>query len=102
MYFYYLVLCALVTALIILNCSFVFLIFYYQSKRKFHEVRSDISRPAPITFSPTRAPSSDRTNSHIRGNRKNNNAFSPGNGFGNIQLPPFWENNATVYFQLSN
>ena len=43
MYFYYLVLCALVTALIILSCSFVFLIFYYQTKRKLHEVRPDIS-----------------------------------------------------------
>ena len=98
MYFYYPVLCALVTALIILSCSFVFLIFYYQTKRRFHETRLDISRPAPITFSPTRAPSSDRTNLDIRGNREDNNAFSPGNSFENIHLPPFWENDGNAYF----
>ena len=71
---------------------------YYQTKRGFHEARPDISRPAPITFSPTRAPSSDRTNSDICGNRENNNAFSFGNSFGNIHLPPFWENDASAYF----
>ena len=98
MYFYYLALCALVTALIILSCSFVFLIFYYQTKRGFHEAGPDISRPAPITFSPTRAPSSDRTNSDISGNSGNNNVFSPANSFGNIHLPPFWENDASAYF----
>ena len=98
MYFYYLALCALVTALIILSCSFVFLIFYYQTKHGFHEAGPDISRPAPITFSPTRAPSSDRTNSDISGNSGNNNVFSPANSFGNIHLPPFWENDASAYF----
>ena len=96
MYFYYLVLCALVTALIILSCSFVFLIFYYQTKRRFREARPDISRLAPITFSPTRAPSSDITNSDICGNRENNNASSPRNSFGNIHYF------STLIFQLSN
>ena len=57
-----------------------------------------MSRPAPITFSPTRALSSDRTNSDIRGNRENNNASSPGNSFGKIHLSPFWENDASTYF----
>ena len=80
------------------SCSFVFLIFYYQTKRGFHEAGPDISWPAPITFPPTRAPSSDRTNLDIRGNRENNNASSPGNSFGNIHLPPFWENDASAYF----
>ena len=98
MYFYYLGLCALVTALIILNCSCVFLIFYHQTKRGFREASPDISRPTPITFSPTGAPSSDRTNSDISGNSGNNNVFSPGNGFGNIHLPHFWENDASAYF----
>ena len=88
----------LVTALIILSCSFVFLIFYYQTKRGFHEARPDILRPGPITFSPMRVPSSDRTNSDIRGNRENNNSSSPGNSFENIHLPPFWENDASAYF----
>ena len=97
MYFYYLVSCALVQ-LIILSCSFVFLIFYYQTKCGFPKARPDISRPAPITFSSTRAPSSDRTNSDIRGNRENKNASSPGNSFGNIHLPPFWENDTSAYF----
>ena len=55
-------------------------------------------RPAPITFSPTRASSCDRKNSDIRGNRENNNASSPGNSFENIHLPPFWENDASAYF----
>ena len=54
--------------------------------------------PAPITFSPTTAFSSDRTNSDIHGNRENNIASSPGNSFGNIHLPPFWENDASAYF----
>ena len=72
------------------------MIFYYQSKRGFHEASPDISRPAPITFSPKRAPSSDRTNSDIRGIRENNS--SPGNSFGNIPLLPFWENDASAYF----
>ena len=98
MYFYYLVLCALIIALIILRYSFVFLIFYYQTKRGFHEARPDISRPVPITFSPTRTPSSDRTNSEIRGNKENNNASSLGNSFEKIYLPPFWENDASAYF----
>ena len=103
MYFYYLVLCALVQ-LIILSCSFVFLIFYYQTKRGFPKARPDTSRPAPITFSSTRAPSSDKTNSDIRGNRENKNASSPGNSFGNIHFGnihiyiPFWENDISTYF----
>ena len=34
----------------------------------------------------------------MRGNMENNNASSPGNSFGNIHLPPFWENDASAYF----
>ena len=96
MYFYYLALCALVTALIILSFSFVFLIFYYQTKHGFHEAGPDISRLAPITFSPTRAPSSDRTNSDISGNSGNNNVL------GIYICHLFGRMTPALIFQLSN
>ena len=101
MYFYKLVLCALVAALIIFSCSFVFLIFCYQTKRRFHDAKPEMSRPAALTLSPTKAPPDDGVNSDISNNRENNNASSPRNSFGNIHLPPFWENDASAYFSIN-